>query len=245
MKYLILSIVISLNLFSQDENLDKLPYDDAPPGVEENEYFALGAGYGVAFKFAKIDEINSLISNYNLEEIPTPLVLNGGMMFYSLPFWVGSRVSIWSFSGVSEEKNNDAFASLPSSHIGLGFDYGYVIIKTLALVGGLNISLTSIEFEISSKSEGAIKWGGEEILSKGMSVEHKNYHFSPNIGLEWAITDFLMFRLNGAYNISLLGFGNAREWTINNIEERKDIFQDVSNDGLVVSAGIFIGLFNY
>jgi hypothetical protein len=245
MIFLILTIIFSLNLLAQDENLDKLPYDDAPPGVEEEEYFALGAGYGLAFNFVNIDNVNSFASNYIAEEFPSPIVLNGGMMFFSLP-WAGSRISIWSLSGVSEVKNDTSFASLSSSYFGLGYEYGYVITKTLALVGGINVSWSSNEFQLSNLLADEIIWDGMEVKSQILIIKKENNTFfpnllSPNLGVEWAITDFLMFRLNAAYNYSF----EKDEWTVNNIETRTDVFKNVDNDGLVVSAGLFIGLFNY
>ena len=244
MIFLFLTIIFSLNLSAQDENLDKLPFDDAPPGVEEEEYFVFGAGYGLAFNFTNIDNINSFTSNYNLESFPSPVVLKGGTMFTSLP-WAGLRVSLWSLSGVSEMKNDSSFASLSSSYFGLGVEYGYVIVKTLAIVGGINFSYSKNEFQLSNLVEERIIWDDKEVASQVLLIKKEKNSFwpdlySPNLGIEWAITDFLMFRFNVAYNYS---FGYD-EWTVNNLETT-NIFKGVDNDGLAVSAGLFIGLFNY
>ena len=256
--FCLLSFVYCLN--SQDLDLDKLPYDDTPPGSEEDkkDYFGIGFGYTPTFQFLGMAEINKIFEDsYGLKGLTQPLTLHGGGAFTGIPIWPNIRAGFFSYSGSKEtdilqlDDTFRRFGKIEYAVNGITIDYGYVLTEGLALLGGVGLGYGHLDIEVS---QGIDKYDWDNIGNINdennyrMHLENRFLLIQPNLYLEWAATKFLMIRGSVNYNLSLTNFLNSESsngWTINGKGEIENLPSGLSSNGFAIQAGLYFGLFNY
>lgn len=257
MKYLLLIFLLPFITFAQDDDLDKLPYNDTPPQEARPTYFAIAVGYTANFAFLNVKEINDLLASdkFQIDKLNSQITLHGGGGFTGFPIWKNVRLGLFSTSGtrsseIFSEDNVKKQSNLQLSMSGLHFDYGYVIAKNLALLGGLGLGYGRMELEIL-QSVGQYEWDDinqiPDAENFNLSLEHKFLFVQPNISIEWAATNFLMIRGNVQYNLTFDNFlsSDAGSWTMNGLTEVMNTPGSLTANNFSAQVGLFIGLFNY
>lgn len=254
---IILILLLALNLYSQDADLDKLPYDDTPNQNENINYFVIGGGYTIGFYNLNTQEYNKLLeNNFGIKDgFSNGMFMHGGVGFTGLPIFKNIRVGIHSFGGnsvmnsVQEDYNLEQ--SLNLSMTGVNFDYGYIIIDHLAIVPGIGLGWGNTNLSLS-KGNNNVDWGGIN-----PDISDSSYHYSfdkrfmyiaPTVSVEWAATSFLMFRFLVNYNLSFDNPFSSQEdqaWRLNNISNISNVPNDLTNSAIYLEFGVFLGLFNY
>lgn len=262
-KTLILIILIStVPIFSQDDELDKLPYDDTPQKALKNTLAYRGVaelGYNFNFSLVNYDEINNLISNdfYNFNKLEDNLLLSGMRLSFYIPFIKNSKIGFYNLSGsaLSEEKNiiqnNDTLknvAELELNMTGISFDYGYVPFSSFAITLGVNIGFSGeMNIKLSQFSQ-ENSW--EEIENSynnnnSIIISKRFMQLQPSFGIEWTPTNFLMLRLNTLYNLTFTDIFSDSDWKINSLGNLNNVPSGINPDAFNISLGVYIGVFNF
>lgn len=267
MRILLISILLSGFLFSQDDRLDDLPFDDEPLKDENRSYFAIAGGYTFNVGLLKVDEINNFFNNFpinpdgseiNFEEFSSPLFLHGGGGFTGIPFWRNIRIGFEAWAGSSEtneitqmigEDNYKMKGEINFAMTAMHADYGYVITDGLALLAGLKLGWSGMNV-IYSESKNSYDWETFQDGSNLNMVEmDKSWLFvAPQVSLDWAATEFLMFSISAFYQVN---FDNPfveeidKNWKVNRTASLDNVPSNLSLDHLNFRLGIYFGLFNY
>jgi|GEM_PF-998656 len=262
-KTIILIIILStIPIFSQDDELDKLPYDDTPEKALKNTLAYRGVaelGYNFNFSLINYDEINNLISNEanNYNKLEDNLLLSGMRLSFYIPFIKNSKIGFYNLSGSaqSEEKsivqNSDTLkniAELELNMTGVSFDYGIVLFPSFAITLGANICFSG-EMNIKlSQFKQENSW--EEIQNNlnsnnSIIISKKFMQLQPSFGIEWTPTNFLMLRLNTFYNLTFTDIFSDSDWKINSLGNLSNVPSGINPDAFNISLGVFIGVFNF
>lgn len=256
-KILLLIFLFSVSLFSQDDDLDNLPFDDEPLISKERNYFAIGGGYTIGTLRLNLDEFNKLLKNqFSRSKFDNSLIMHGGAAFTGIPFIKNLRLGYHSYGGnlLNESTEGDIKKSeeLSVTLSGINVDYGYVPIDNLAIMGGLGLGWGSINFDIA-KGAAAYDWN----MLNDNTVDVDNYflhaeksfmYITPTVSVEWATTSFLMIRALVNYNLSFnnpIASSEDQSWKINKVAQLNSTPNGLSSNGFYFEVGIFLGLFNY
>lgn len=253
-KYLMLFAVailtLSVNVFAQDDQLDKLPFDDEPLRETTVPYFAIGGGFIGDYFFAKVDDINLRAKSLGIADLKAPIFQTGGQGFSGIPWVPNTRIGVIALGGsaIQEEKGTSMLKSFEysTSYIGLSLDYGFIVTKGLAVLPGATIGWSGATIEYTESPTGVI-WdsiGTNANSSKNITrLKSSGFYIQPNVNVEYALTNFFMVRASAGYSIQL----SKGDWTLNkdNNNTVSNVPSSISNSGVHAQLGIFLGLFNY
>jgi hypothetical protein len=254
---LLLFCVLSYNVsFAlQDEKLDDYSFDESELQHETPPYFAIAGGPTFTFQFANFDAVNKhlLDKAFGVGEFSGQVSMWGGEGFTGVVYVPNLRVGFYSYGGsktlskefpaVGEQMGSTREVEYKLGMTGISLEYAYVPLKSFAVVGGVSVGrgdLSISAYETPSESD----WGNYKPNSNAnnyLNIASTNYWLvKPNLHLEYAVTNFLMFRGSVSYNMS---FGS--DWKQNYISTLKGVPDDLNAKALQVQVGIFVGLFNY
>lgn len=254
MKKLLIALIAfftTINSYSfQDERLDEFSFESSELKHEKTPYFAIAGGATFTFQFANFDAINTHLSdnNFKVGEFSGQVNLWGGEGFTGVVYVPNMRVGFFSYGGsaiksANLENNITREVEYKVGMTGLSLEYAFVPLKSFAIVGGLSFGrgdLSIHTYQTPTESE----WSGykpEVNENNFLDVAETNYWLvKPNLYFEYAITNFLMFRVGASYNLTL---GN--DWKQNNSSKLTGVPDDLNANALQLQAGIFLGLFNY
>lgn len=255
-RFLFLFFLSNFILFSQDEDLDKLPYNDTPVEQQNRNYFVIGGGFSINYYMLNVDEYNNLMKNqFGLGEFKSGMIMQGGVGFTGLPITKNLRVGVRSVGGSNQiTSNKDKYSidqTLSLNMTGITIDYGYILTNHLALLLGAEIGWGNTNLHLSKGLQNK-DWGSLnpnlDDSTYNFSLDKNFAYFSPHASIEWAATSFLMFRFMASYNVAFDNpFSGAEDksWRLNNVTTISNTPNKLSNSGINFEFGIFLGLFNY
>ncbi|MPM97304.1 hypothetical protein SDC9_144477 [bioreactor metagenome] len=264
---------VSYPVFSQDDKVEDYSWENENDNTEQKTpYFALSFGANASFLFMKYDDINHkplpgslswkelldkefsgpMISyGFNFFTALSPLVNNArlGVSYQNGSRAIESTTSATYSGGTEELQKSNVFRSISVQATGVHFDYAIVPIKSLAILPGLGVKFGSMTLEQYITFD-APRWDlKQDKLSIANSFNEKlEYAFcavEPQINIEYAITSFLMFRASASYMLTVDNPFYKNAWTINGDNTYSGVPKSVKPQGFSVSAGLYIGLFNY
>jgi len=258
MLFVAIMITVPSSVFSQDDDLDKLEFEDRPLQDQKIQYFALTfpGGYTASFLFTNFNELNSVFSNYQLNELKSPIFMHGYQVFASAIIIPKVRFEFQYMSGSAstgekkmtidkDDQNYDVTRTgdFTVSFTGLGLHYPVVLFKSFVFVPGLNFGIGSANINLS-QAESMINWS--KFQPNGDAINFTNtlsssyYYILPNLSFEYKFTDVSVIRLNAGYSLSFMG-----DWTMHGTAEASGVPKNINASGFMLQAGIFLGLFNY
>jgi hypothetical protein len=263
-------VIISALLFSnvllaQDDEFENYSFDDNES--PKLPYFALSFGGNAHFLFMKYDDINKKPGIMEYEEdlkFSGPIICFGFDFFSAMsPLVNNARIGI-TYSAGSQVKEYNLYdfpiidsskidinlnRKLSVSNIGIHFDYAFVPIKSLAILPGLGLKFGTMTLEqyatVLPVSWDSISYVVADQQRFNEKLEYSYFAIEPQISIEYAITGFFMIKVAGAY---VLPFDNPfykNVWTINGNNAYSGVPNSVKPQGFSVSAGVYLGLFNY
>ncbi len=254
---LLISAILSLSIVqlkSQDDDLKNLGFEEETYIEESLPYFGIGGGFTVSLIIYNFDETNKLFLNYGFgnSALSGPTWLYGGEG-YLVTFWPKNvRIRIFGLGG-SQSTSFDTLLSnvnltrdceFSVSLTGLSFDYAIVPFYRFAIIPGLAFGWGNMKADISQGK--TFSWenfnSSIDSLYFFNRAEANFLYLQPNLSIEYAITDFLMFRLNAGYTLSLI---SKDAWTYNKSSKLQNVPDGINANGFSVQLGIFAGLFNF
>jgi hypothetical protein len=256
-KLFLLLLFVFSPLFSQDDDLDQLPFDDEPLKKQRINYFAIGGGYTVGTLRLNLDDYNSLLGQFSgRNELGKNLIMHGGAAFTGIPFIKNFRLGYHSYGGgLSDDYligESNVSQELRVSLSGINADYGYVLFKNFAIMGGFGLGWGNVNMRVA-KGNATYDWNMiKDDLSDAdnyfIFAEKKFMYFNPTLSFEWATTNFLMFRALINYNYTFnnpIASAEDKSWSINNVAQINNAPRGLTPNGLYFEFGVFLGLFNY
>jgi len=256
-------LVILITIFAvnytyslQDDRLDDFSFESSELKHERTPYFAIAGGATFTFHFANFDAINKhLVDNkFGIDkEFSGTMSLWGGEGFTGVVYVPNLRAGFFSYGGanvISKEFDavvgTDAFAREVEYKVGMSgisLEYAYVPLKAFAIVGGVSVGLgdlTISSYDTPAESEWT-EFNPDPSMNNHLNVASTDFWFvKPNLQFEYALTNFLMFRVGVSYNLT---FGS--DWKQNYSSSLNGVPDDLNAKALQIQAGIFLGLFNY
>jgi hypothetical protein len=247
-------VLQSPNIKAQDDEFENYAFDDNKK--EKHPYFALGIGANLCFSFMNYEEINKKMV------IPDKLNFDGPIIGYKIDFCTAMsplvnnmRVGVSYYWG-NQVKEQSIFAP-PNEELGINFnrklsvnnlsihsDYGFVPVKSLAVLPGigLNFGTMALEYYETSLPQ---DWNNNNNTYYGENLKYSYIAIEPKINIEYAITGFLMLRAAGSYVFAFDSPFVSNVWTINGNNKYSGVPKSVKPQGFSASIGLYIGLFNY
>lgn len=256
-------LVILITIFAvnytyslQDDRLDDFSFESSELKQESTPYFAIAGGATFTFHFANFDEINKhLVDNeFGLgKEFSGTMSLWGGEGFTGVVYVPNLRAGFFSYGGanaISKEifsgEENLAITREVEYKVGMSgisLEYAYVPLKAFAIVSGVavgigDLTISTYDTPVESNWE---NHSPNQLRNNYVSIASTDYWFvKPTLNFEYALTNFLMFRVGVSYNLT---FGS--DWKQNYSSTLNGVPDDLNAKALQIQAGIFLGLFNY
>lgn len=253
--FLIASILLLsfVNIFAQETDIEQFQFETEPTQTEKSPYFTLGGGYTAAFQFLNLDELNTLAKSYNLDNLTNPMYQGGFEVFTGIFIVPNLRLGFFtdggSISSNFDSSNMHREMNYQISNLGIIADYAYVPFKSFAILGGVRIGMAKSNIDISQTARD-VNWTElpttsslENFYSHKLSQTFLN--LEPRLNLEYAVTNFLMFRLNASYNFSIKDPFGRENWTYNSIGRVTNVPDNLNQSGFKFQLGLFVGLMNY
>lgn len=256
-KTLILCFLLlnAVSLFSlQDERLDEFSFESSELKHESTPYFAIAGGATFTFQFANFDAVNQhlITKGFDVGEFSGQVNLWGGEGFTGVVYIPNMRIGFLSYGGskilskdypAGDEPGFKREVEYSVGITGVSLEYAYVPLKSFAIIGGVSVGQGSLElntYQTQSESD----WNNYDPATNQfnfLNTAASNFWFiKPNVHFEYAITNFLMFRVGLSYNYTM-----GYDWTLNNSSTLKNVPDDFNANALQIQTGIFLGLFNF
>lgn len=245
--------IMGINMQAQDDRLDDFTFDTEPIQRESIPYFAVAGGAIVGFHFPDYAELNNQLkaANFNVPEFSGLIPMWGAQGFTGTVFVPNLRIGFFGMGGTStvsapvtgEGSSSTRYVDYSISQSGISLDYALVPFKSFAILPGVSIGRGNLSIESYQTAQG-IEWNDfTPIPSKPTNLtrlENGYWFVKPELYLEYALTNFLMFRASAGYNFV---FGS--KWTMNNESEVSNVPDKLNSPGPQLQVGLFLGLFNY
>jgi len=235
-------------LRAQDDKLDKLSFEDSPLLDEKPPYFAVGGGFLGTFLFTNFDELNNTATSFGVGEFKSPIFLTGAQGFTAIGVIPNIRLGVLSVGGKATSQKDTTVAIVPvtrtmeysTSLTGFTVDYAIQPFKHFAVIPGVMFGLGTVAVERSQTTP-------TRIFNDPLPSTDNYFHrldasitvLEPNLNIEYAITQFSMFRLNVGYMMSFVGDWKAdRQTVVTGVPDK------INSSGFVFQFGVFVGLFN-
>ena len=258
---LLLSLVVfgamilcsGVTLRAQDDKLDKLSFEDSPLLDEKPPYFAVGGGFLGTFLFTNFDELNKSATAFGVGEFKSPIFLTGAQGFTAIGVIPNIRLGVLSVGGKATLQKVVDDPRLPpfsvkltrtmeysTSLTGFTIDYAIQPFKHFAVIPGVMFGLGTVAVERSQTT--STRNFTDTLPSTDNYFQRLDASITvlqPNLNIEYAITQFSMFRVNVGYMMSFLGDWKAdRQTVVTGVPDK------INSSGLTFQFGIFVGLFN-
>lgn len=256
LKNLFLIALLSLTLASptktfstlQDDRLDELPFDEEPLEEVSKNYFAIGGGGTLSFSFINFDDINKFIAVKDgvNKKFEGPMLMTGGVGFTGIPWVPNLRAGISGMSGIStikyETNGVNKQADYSISSLGISFDYGIVLVKSLALLPGVGVNFGSTSIKLIENGQN-LDWNNPNSFTGSQTTRLDNSYITlqPALNLEWAALDYFVVRLGGGFAYQV----NAGGWALNQNDKVVNAPNGLKVATPYAQLGIMLGLFNY
>jgi len=239
-KILIIVLILSCNLFSQDKK-----YFDAP--------FGGGGGYTPGWIFVNLDELNKQLINFGSGQLnKSGFYTSGGAGFIYIGFIPNLRIGGMGFGGSTSELTLlDGFereAIYLISGGGLTVEYTLPFIKNIAVSVGSIIGGGSIQIELY-RNAGNFNWQSlwsevSTTTSSSPNISRKLsndfFLFSPMINIDIPFYRFISFRLGGGYQLAV-----GKSWEVENEKQLSNVPSKLNGNSFFIQSGIFFGFFSY
>jgi hypothetical protein len=254
---ILLAIFAVNNTYSlQDDRLDDFSFESSELKHERTPYFAIAGGATFTFHFANFDAINKHLvdNNFGLDDkFSGTMSLWGGEGFTGVVYVPNLRAGFFSYGGATAlSKEFEAVNEIPAytreveykvGMSGISLEYAYVPLKSFAIVGGISVGLGDLTIS-TYDAPAESNWNDYSPNPLGhnyVNIASTDYWFvKPNLHFEYALTNFLMFRVGASYNFTFGG-----DWEQNYTSTLKGVPDDLNANAIQIQAGIFLGLFNY
>jgi hypothetical protein len=176
----------------------------------------------------------------------------GGEGFTGLVYITNVRAGFFSYGGgkileanitAGNNINYKRTVEYRASLYGLELDYAYVPFRKFALLPGISFGRGGLEVNTYQAPDKA-SWLDNKPAGDSLTYQNQTYtgfwFVKPSINFEYALTNFLMFRLGASYSYQL-----GSDWTLNKNAKLNDVPDKISASGMNIQLGIFVGLFNY
>lgn len=239
-----------LPVIAQDDDLDKLSFEETPLSEEKSPYFAVGGGFIGTWHFTNFDELkkNIRLKDYGVADIKAPVFIYGGHGFTAIPFIPNFRIGVFGAAGgtqiVTSILDTTRTLDYSLSMTGLSMDYAFQPLKKLVILPGINLGRSTITIETAQTI------GSRDYLTELGKPDNPNNSYNkltggfwfvqPNLNIEYAVTAFSLVRINAGY---MLGFSPS--WKADRSEsDVANMPKDINVSGMTLQFGIFLGLFN-
>jgi hypothetical protein len=239
-KILILVIILSCYLFSQDKK-----YFDAP--------FGGGGGYTPGWIFVDLDELNTQVLNFGSGKLSkNGFYTSGGAGFVYIGFIPNLRIGGMGFGGITSESalkdgyEREAIYKLNGG--GFTIEYTLPFIKNIAVSIGSVIGGGSIQIELY-KNTGNFDWqslwaevSNSALSSRNISRKLSNnfFIFSPTLNIDIPFYRFISFRLGGGYQLAV-----GKTWKVENDKQLSNVPSKLNGNSFFIQSGLFFGFFSY
>ncbi|OGU61039.1 MAG: hypothetical protein A2X64_10370 [Ignavibacteria bacterium GWF2_33_9] len=252
--FLVLAAIIFLPMviLSQDNQneLDDLDFDTEELQQESNSYFSVGAGYTYTYNLINLDDLNSIGGRFGFGELKTPFFASGFEITTGAIIVKNLNVGFFSYSGSTSStmKSDTSYGSFnyEIANKGFGVDYAFVPYKAFAILPGFQFGFGSSQI-ILSKTGQEEDWGnlGEKEIYYNHQMTKNFWNLEPRLSLQYAVTNFLMFRAIASYAFSLDNPLVSSNWEYNNNAKINNVPGSINHSGFKFQLGLFIGLMNF
>lgn len=246
-------LVFTLPAYSQDEQLEELEFETEEVQQESTGYFAVAAGYTATYNLLNMKELNNLATGkFNLPELKSPFFATGFEIFTGSIIVKNLNVGFFSYDGTTNSKLDSTTFNRTFDYTiankGLIVDYGFVAYKSLAILPGFQLGFGSSTINIDQTVK-KVDWGdidgNNTIQGYHHRLEKYFLNIEPRLSIQYAVTNFLMFRANASYGLSVKNPFVKEDWIYNNSGEATNVPDEINPGGLKVQLGIFVGLMNF
>jgi len=257
-RHLIAVMILSFAVVTasaQDDRLDELSFDEGVPLKDEDvPYFAIGVGPVATFNFAPMDDINTIASNRNLDNLNGPVFQAGAEFFAAIGFVKNLRVGFsWVSGNVQSTKDfpadneNGVPAIKRTLEYSLGsrtfhLDYGFQPLKGLALLPGVGFgwgSQTIQEYQGPTSQNYEFPFPANS-GSSFSDLRRNVIYVQPRLNVEYNLSAWLCVRGQAAYTLEV-GKG---DWLGNRTAVVSNVPSNITMSSFNAQIGLFIGLFN-
>jgi hypothetical protein len=246
-------ISVTSATLAQDDQLENLQFETEDAQPESSSYFAVGAGYTATYNLLNLDDLNKLATGkFNLPELKSPFFSTGFEIFTGSIIVKNLNVGFFSYSGTSSSKLDSTGINRTFDYQiynqGLIVDYGFVLYKAFAILPGFQLGFANSEININQTLK-KVDWGnidGKNTIEGYTHNLKKSFlNLEPRISLQYAVTNFLMFRANASYAISVKNPFVKEDWVYNNSAEALNVPDGINQSGFKIQLGLFVGLMNF
>lgn len=225
---LFLLTFISAQLIAQDDDLDDLSFETYDYQETSAVYFVAGGGFTGSFIFPDFDALNTEVTGLKIDE--SNIFMMGAEGFTAIPYLKNFRIGFSSISGSAEssftESETDWDVRYSLDYTGLSFDYAIVPFRSFAILPGINAGWGGALYE---------QYNGNNMIRNEASF----WSVKPHVNLEYALAEYLMVRLAGAYSLTFMS-----DWK-KNYDYKSILSTDVNGNGMEIRFGIYVGVFTY
>ena len=243
-------LIISLFMLSVEGFSQTQQFFDSP--------FGGGGGFTPGWTFAKVNDLNNMLSLANMPQIySSGIFTTGGCGFIYIGFIPNLRIGGMGYGGSTSSKSNLVQSNINYNEEtmcsvgggGLTIEYTLPFIKSFGVSIGTTIGSGGISIELY-KNNGNNSWNG--ILNEfvgGQSSSNNNSHRTlnnnywlivPTINVDIPFYRFLCFRVGAGYNFT---FGE--KWKIDNDLDISGVPSTFNGKNFFIQTGIFIGFFSF
>lgn len=255
---IILALVLPLSVFSQDDDLEGLGFEETEFNQKEVfNYFGVGVGFTTTFLFLNFDDLNSHLTanNFGVDELSGTMTMYGGEGFLPTLVVPNLKIGIFGRGGsiISEKElniDNEKYTrsvEFSLSYTGISFDYAIRLWKGGALLPSLNLGYGIISVETYQGNE--FIWGNVKPVSNPNHFQNTAdagfFFLQPNINLEVAATDFLMIKASAGYSMTMIGEVLTSDWKYNNASNLSGVPSGINGNGINAQIGLYLGIFNF
>jgi hypothetical protein len=197
--------------------------------------------------------LNSLAKEkFNLPDLKSPFFSNGFEIFTGTIIVKNLNVGFFSNSGnsLAEIDSGSIHRSMDYqiSTRGLILDYGFVPYKSLAILPGFQIGFANSKISIDQTGKN-IDWGNIDnngtLGGYSHKLEKSFLNLEPRLSIQYAVTNFLMFRANASYALSIKNPFIKEDWVYNSAAKADNVPDKINHSGFKFQLGVFVGLMNF
>ena len=240
------------------EEFDDFNFDDIPVEDAELDYIGFGGGYLGMVSLVNYDELNTVASSFGLDGFSGPMLLGGGGGFIGGIVIPNTRFGVYGLGGTKETSgdvpgNGDYTRTMRfnTSFVAAQLELAFLLPGSgVTAFPGIMIGRSTSEIEVTQTRKAGSSFGnvfdppgfnapgtGSDPFVQYGKITRNSLYLQPTATLDWALNSFLLVRGGVGYSLNLSG-----SWTDPAGTEVTDV-PDISEDGLNIHFGIFVGLF--
>jgi len=258
MRQVVFTITIFMFLFNPHLFSQEQEETLKPPQKYGRDKIGGAGGFTPSWLFLNVDPINEVLGKNNagtLSKGGIPLYGGGGYAY--LMFLTNLRIGGMGSGGSMKAKsyqrstNITRNVELSIGYGGVTIDYVVPILQRLDIAfgillggGGMDIKMTwdkgfGVEWDTVWDEFGGNTYGDRQI-GYSRTLSGSFYIYQPSISMEYAILRWLGVRVGVGYN----GMAGG-SWKLDDKFDLLGVPEDIHAKGLMLNAGIFLGMFTY